>query len=105
MMCRKDLRSIQKFIKFSFIITQEHFIEPSISEYVLSSEDKPKGNFVIVTLKMPNGEEHTIPLPPKKFSTGRLGYYSQIPSFIYNDEVYGGQIQVWKKGKETESEK
>ena len=58
-----------------------------------------------ITIKMPNGEEHIIPLPPKKFSTGRLGYYSQIPSFIYNDDIYGGQIQVWKKGKEIESEK
>jgi hypothetical protein len=88
------------------MMLQEYFIEPSTSEYVLSTtEDKPKGNFVIVTLKMPNGEEHTIPLPPKKFSSGRLGYYSQIPSFIYNDEVYGGQIQVWKKGKDIESEK
>jgi len=69
---------------------------------MLSATDnnKPKGNFVIVTLKMPNGEEHAIPLPPKKFKTGRLGYYSQIPSFIYDNEVYGGQIQIWKKGKD-----
>ncbi len=92
-------------MKSSFIITKEHFIEPmNCKELLSTSENKPKGNFVIVTLKMPNGEEHSIPLPPKKFSTGRLGYYSQIPSFIYNDEVYGGQIQVWKKGKEKESE-
>ena len=92
-------------IKPDFIFTKEQFIEPLIWTVVLSTnENKPKGNFVIVTLKMPNGEEHSIPLPPKKFSTGRLGYYSQIPSFIYNDEVYGGQIQVWKKGKEKESE-
>ena len=69
-----------------------------------TTDDKPKGNFVIVTMKMPNGEEHTVPLPPKTFKTGRLGYYSQIPSFIYDNEVYGGQIQIWKKGKE-ESEK
>lgn len=92
-------------IKSIFNVTKELFIEPLNCKDVLSTgENKPKGNFVIVTLKMPNGEEHSIPLPPKKFSTGRLGYYSQIPSFIYNDEVYGGQIQVWKKGKEKESE-
>jgi hypothetical protein len=54
---------------------------------------------------MPDGKEHVIPLPPKKFSSGRLGYYSQVPPFVYNDEVYGGQIQVWKKGKEVESDK
>jgi hypothetical protein len=22
-----------------------------------------------------------------------------VPGFVYNDEVYGGQIQIWKKGE------
>lgn len=47
---------------------------------------------------MPDGTEHEIPLPPKTFSTGREGYYAQIPGFVYNDDIYGRQIQVWKKG-------
>lgn len=53
----------------------------------------------IVVLSMPDGKKYEIPLPSKIFSSGREGFYSQIPSFVYNNEVYGGQIQVWKKGK------
>jgi len=48
---------------------------------------------------MPDGKEHEIPLPPKTFSSGREGYYAQVPGFVYEDEVYGGQIQIWKKGE------
>ncbi len=72
----------------------------------MSTEDnKSKNKIVIAILKMPNGEEHQIPLPPKTFSSGRQGYYSQIASFVYEGEIYGGQIQVWKKGAKTDSEK
>jgi len=46
---------------------------------------------------MPDGKEHEIPLSPKTFSSGREGYYAQIQSFVYENEVYGGQIQIWKK--------
>jgi len=46
---------------------------------------------------VPDGKEHEIPLPPKTFSSGREGYYAQIQSFVYENEVYGGQIQIWKK--------
>jgi hypothetical protein len=53
---------------------------------------------VYAVIKMPDGKEHEIPLPHKVFSSGRQGYYAQIPSFVYNNEVYGGQIQLWKKG-------
>jgi hypothetical protein len=59
--------------------------------------EKPKSKIVFVTLKMPDGKEHEIPLPAKIFSSGREGFYAQIPALVYNDEVYGGQIQVWKK--------
>jgi hypothetical protein len=48
---------------------------------------------------MPDGKEHEIPLAPKQFKTGREGYYAQIPAFVYNDDMYGGQIQIWKKTK------
>ena len=47
---------------------------------------------------MPDGKEHEIPLPAKTFKSGREGYYAQVPSFVYENEVYGGQIQIWKKG-------
>ncbi len=59
--------------------------------------EKPKSKIVFVTLKMPDGKEHEIPLPPKVYSSGRKGLYAQIPSMVYEDEVYGGQIQIWKK--------
>lgn len=52
----------------------------------------------MVTLSMPDGKRYDIPLVSKTFSTGRVGFYAQIPSMVYNNEVYGGQIQVWKKG-------
>ena len=59
--------------------------------------EKPKNKIVFVTLKMPDGKEHEIPLPPKVYSSAREGLYAQIPSMVYEDEVYGGQIQIWKK--------
>jgi hypothetical protein len=60
-------------------------------------EKKPKNNVALAIIKMPDGKEHEIPLPPKTFSSGREGYYAQIQSFVYDNEVYGGQIQIWKK--------
>jgi len=43
---------------------------------------------------MPDGKDHEIAMPPKVFSSGRHGYYAQIPTFVYNNEVYGGQIHA-----------
>jgi hypothetical protein len=60
-------------------------------------EKKPKNNVPLAIIKMPDGKEHEIPLPPKTFSSGREGYYAQIQSFVYDNEVYGSQIQIWKK--------
>ena len=59
--------------------------------------EKPKLKIVFVTLKIPDDKVHEIPLPPKVYSSGREGFYAQIPSMVYEDEVYGGQIQIWKK--------
>lgn len=59
------------------------------------SEDKPK--IVIATLKMPDGKSYDVPLPSKVYSSGRHGFYGQIPPIVFEDEIYGGQIQVWKK--------
>ncbi|MDQ3902177.1 MAG: hypothetical protein M3247_00790 [Thermoproteota archaeon] len=61
--------------------------------------EKPRSRIAYAIIRMPDGEEHEIPLAPKTFSSGREGYYSQVPSFVYDNEVYGGQIQIWKKGE------
>ena len=66
-------------------------------EASMSEEEPKKSKIAIATLKMPDGKEVEIPLPPKVFKSGREGYYAQISAFVYGDEVYGGQIQVWKK--------
>ena len=66
-------------------------------EQNMSESEPKKSKLAIATLKMPDGKEIEIPLPPKVFKTGREGYYAQIAAFVYDDEVYGGQIQVWKK--------
>ena len=60
-------------------------------------DKKPENNVALAIIKMPDGKEHEIPLPPKTFSSGREGYYAQIQSFVYDNEVYGSQIQIWKK--------
>ena len=70
-----------------------------------NSSQKPKSKIAFAIIRMPDGTEHEISLPPKTFSTGREGYYAQIPGFVYNDEVYGGQIQVWKKGGDRTGQK
>ena len=59
----------------------------------------PKSKIAFATLKMPDDKKLEIPLPPKTFSSGRKGYFAQIPSFVFEDEVYGGQVQIWKKTK------
>jgi hypothetical protein len=63
----------------------------------LQPETSKGDKFAYVIIKMPDGKQHEIPLAPKKFKTGREGFYSQVPSFVYNNEIYGGQIQLWKK--------
>ena len=56
------------------------------------SEERLK--IVFVKIRMPDGKEYEIPLPVKTFSSGRKGFYAQIPSMVYDDEMYGGQIQI-----------
>ena len=68
----------------------------------MSEEEPKKSKIAIATLKMPDGKEVEIPLPPKVFKSGREGFYAQISAFVYDDEVYGGQIQVWKKTPKSE---
>ena len=70
-------------------------------EQNMSESEPKKSKIAMATLKMPDGKEVEIPLPPKVFKTGREGYYAQIAAFVYDDEVYGGQIQVWKKTPKT----
>ena len=75
--------------------------EPNQKQNMSEGEPK-KSKIAMATLKMPDGKEVEIPLPPKVFKTGREGYYAQIAAFVYDDEVYGGQIQVWKKTPKSE---
>ena len=70
-------------------------------EQNMSDSESKKSKLAIAILKMPDGKEVEIPLPPKVFKTGREGFYAQISAFVYDDEVYGGQIQVWKKTPKT----
>ncbi|MGC2427974.1 MAG: hypothetical protein WA421_13135 [Nitrososphaeraceae archaeon] len=67
-------------------------------------KQKTKSRIAVAILRMPDGKEHEIPLPPKTFKSGREGYYAQVPSFVYENEVYGGQIQIWKKGDGNKNE-
>ena len=69
---------------------------------IMSDGEQKKSKLAIAILKMPDGKEVEIPLPPKVFKTGREGFYAQISAFVYDDEVYGGQIQVWKKTPKSE---
>jgi len=73
-----------------------------IQQQNMSESEPKKSKIAMATIKMPDGKEVEIPLPPKVFKTGREGYYAQIAAFVYDDEVYGGQIQVWKKTPKTE---
>ena len=73
-----------------------------IQQQNMSESEPKKSKIAMATLKMPDGKEVEIPLPPKVFKTGREGYYAQIAAFVYDDEVYGGQIQVWKKTPTSE---
>ena len=81
------------------LLTEEVKIDKSKQnlEQNMSNDEPKKSKLAIATLKMPDGKEVEIPLPPKVFKTGREGFYAQISAFVYDDEVYGGQIQVWKK--------
>jgi len=67
-----------------------------------SDGNKPNEKYAYATVRMPDGKQHEIPLAPKQFKTGRQGFYAQIPGFIYDGEMYGGQIQLWKKTKKDE---
>lgn len=69
-----------------------------------SMPQKPRSKIAFAIIRMPDGKEHEIPLPAKTFSSGREGYYSQIPGFVYENEVYGGQIQIWKKGDKNKKD-
>jgi len=64
-----------------------------------SNSSSKQNKFAYATIRMPDGTQHEIPLAPKQFKTGREGYYAQIPSFVYNNDMFGGQIQIWKKTK------
>ena len=65
---------------------------------MMSEEQKTeKPDMVIAKLTMPDGKDYEIPMAAKVFKSGRHGFYTQIPPIVYDGEIYGGQIQVWKK--------
>ncbi len=66
------------------------------------SEEKPKMAFA--TIKMPDGKEYEVPLAPKTFSSGRSGFYAQVPPIVYDEGIYGGQIQIWNKSQSPEKQ-
>lgn len=64
------------------------------------SEDntkKEKTKIVFVTIRMPDEKEHEVIVPAKIYKSGRDGFFAQIPSLVYDDDIYGGQIQIWKR--------
>jgi hypothetical protein len=71
----------------------------------MDNNDQLSKRIVMAVISMPDGKKYEIPLVSKTFSSGRQGFYSQIPSFVYDNEVYGGQIQVWKKGDNSGANK
>ena len=47
-------------------------------------DKKPKNNVALAIIKMPDGKEYEIPLPPKTFNSGREGLLcSNIVGWIY----------------------
>lgn len=54
---------------------------------------------ILVTLTMPDGRKNTVELASKVFSSGREGFYAQIPPMVYDNDIYGGQVQIWNKSK------
>ena len=44
----------------------------------MSEEEKPKNKIVFVTLKMPDGKEHEIPLPPKVLNVNYLMFLNSV---------------------------
>lgn len=83
--------------KFLFYLPILFYILTVFFEILSDNVEKPKSKIVIVVIKMPDGKEYEIPMPAKTYSTGREGFYAQIPALVYENDIYGGQIQVWKK--------
>jgi hypothetical protein len=67
------------------------------NEHKDQQEQQQKTRIAFAVIRMPDGKELEIPLPAKVFKSGRTGFYGQVPSIVYENEVYGGQIQIWKK--------
>ena len=67
-------------------------------ELGMNNEDKMNTKVVIANLSMPDGKQYEIPLVSKTFSSGRQGFYAQIPSLVYNNEVYGTNTGLEKRG-------
>lgn len=52
---------------------------------------------VMCTLEMPDGKMVQVPMTRKQFSSGKTGYYAQIPLFVGDAATaYKGQVMFWK---------
>ena len=58
---------------------------------------KVVSKFASALITMPDGKSKETTLEEKIFKSGREGFYAQITAFVYEGELYGGQIQIWKK--------
>lgn len=54
-------------------------------------------NTVRVTIEKPDGTTDMFLAPAKQFSSGNVGYFTQLFLNI-GGVAYGGQVQVWRKG-------
>jgi len=59
-----------------------------------------KTKLVMATLALPDDKSADVPCMAKTFSSGRDGFYARVQNIIIDGEVYGGQIQIWKQGKQ-----
>ena len=52
---------------------------------------------VMCTLEMPDGKMVQVPMRHKVFSSGKEGFYAQIPLFVGGAaDAYKGQVMFWK---------
>ena len=62
-----------------------------------TTKTKEVSKFASALITMPDGKAKETTLEEKIFKSGRTGFYAQITAFVYEGELYGGQIQIWKK--------
>ena len=72
----------------------------STTENNSSSESVSTGTpeFLLADIKTAAGKVlQSIVAMAKTFKSTREGFFAQIPPFVHNGKVYGGQVQIWEK--------